>query len=75
MSETTRGRELQKPVNIPYSEGQDHFLLVDFPLLTDGVVAFLHGGSPCKSFATRSFQNRAEPTLNFQLQPGHPPGA
>jgi hypothetical protein len=26
------------------------FLLVDFPLFANGVVAFLHGGSPCKRF-------------------------
>jgi hypothetical protein len=48
------------------------FLVVDFPLLADGAVSFLHGGSPCKRLATRFFQNRVEPPLNFQLQPGHP---
>ncbi|MGA2889288.1 MAG: hypothetical protein ABSE51_14660, partial [Terracidiphilus sp.] len=40
--------------------------------LADGTVSSLHGGSPCKRLATRFFQNRAEPPLNFQLQMGHP---
>jgi hypothetical protein len=43
------------------------FLLVDFPLLADGAVSFLHGGSgsPFKRLATRFLQNRANRRSTF----------
>ena len=54
----------QKPLPVLDQEtGQ--FLLVGFPLLMDGVVAFLHGGSPFKVSQPDSFRIRLDRRSTF----------
>lgn len=41
---------------------------VDFPLLTDGVAAFLHGGSPVKVWQPDSFRIRLNRRSTFNYR-------
>jgi hypothetical protein len=54
----------QKPLPVLDQEA-GQLLLVDFPLLADGVVTFLHGGSPFKVSQPDSFRIRLDRRSTF----------